>query len=387
MVCPPGNEGSDGPQLTSPLPRVAPTPDPRGGVPTGTAHDRQDDGAWRVWEWLRAFDRRLRRTRRPRPGRGALRAVLGLARQEPGTAAEPLVRRRADPPAGLPAPGAHGRVPRHRRRGLVQWLVTGPGLADVALLVALYTVALESEWRRRRGGRRHPRNRGRDGHRALGAGARTTSSPSSSSRGWSSPRCWPGWWCARCAASSTGWPNGPQRLELERDQQASLAAAAERARIAREMHDVVSHNIQVMVTLADAAVHGAGRRPGPGGRGDARGLEHRTPGLDRHATDARRPARRAGARQRGAPPPATGSATAGAARPSRGSASSTALVERVRGTGLDVTVRPVGVPFELSGAAGLTVYRVVQEALTNALKHAEEARVGRGVSWPSPTPT
>ena len=49
-----------------------------------------------------------------------------------------------------------------------------------------------------------------------------------------------------------------ERLELERDQQASLAAAAERARIAREMHDVVSHNIQVMVTLADAASR---RRP------------------------------------------------------------------------------------------------------------------------------
>ncbi len=48
----------------------------------------------------------------------------------------------------------------------------------------------------------------------------------------------------------------------------------------------------------------------------------------------------------------------------------------MRGTGLDVTVRRVGVPFELSSAAGLTVYRVVQEALTNALKHAEEAHVG-----------
>ena len=49
-----------------------------------------------------------------------------------------------------------------------------------------------------------------------------------------------------------------------------------------------------------------------------------------------------------------------------------ALVERVRATGLDVSVRRVGAPFEVSDAAGLTVYRVVQEALTNALKHAEE---------------
>jgi signal transduction histidine kinase len=52
-----------------------------------------------------------------------------------------------------------------------------------------------------------------------------------------------------------------------------------------------------------------------------------------------------------------------------------ALVERVRGTGLDISVRRAGVPFEVSSAAGLTVYRVVQEALTNALKHADNATV------------
>jgi signal transduction histidine kinase len=49
-----------------------------------------------------------------------------------------------------------------------------------------------------------------------------------------------------------------------------------------------------------------------------------------------------------------------------------ALVERVGGTGLSVSVERSGRPFEVSGAAGLTAYRIVQEALTNALKHAEE---------------
>jgi signal transduction histidine kinase len=48
-----------------------------------------------------------------------------------------------------------------------------------------------------------------------------------------------------------------------------------------------------------------------------------------------------------------------------------ALVERVRGTGLPVSVEESGRPFAVSGAAGLTVYRIVQEALTNALKHAD----------------
>ena len=49
-----------------------------------------------------------------------------------------------------------------------------------------------------------------------------------------------------------------------------------------------------------------------------------------------------------------------------------ALVERVRGTGLDVSVERSGRPFAVSDAAGLTVYRIVQEALTNALKHAHD---------------
>jgi signal transduction histidine kinase len=51
------------------------------------------------------------------------------------------------------------------------------------------------------------------------------------------------------------------------------------------------------------------------------------------------------------------------------------LVERVRGTGLTVSVEEAGRPFEVSGAAGLTVYRIVQEALTNALKHADDPAV------------
>ncbi len=50
-----------------------------------------------------------------------------------------------------------------------------------------------------------------------------------------------------------------------------------------------------------------------------------------------------------------------------------ALAERVRSTGLVVSLETVGEPFALSGAAELTIYRIVQEALTNALKHAGSA--------------
>ncbi len=59
MVVPTGNEGSDGPQHTSPLPPVAAAGERHGGPrPPGGTPDRQLDGAWRVWERLRDFDRR-----------------------------------------------------------------------------------------------------------------------------------------------------------------------------------------------------------------------------------------------------------------------------------------------------------------------------------------
>jgi signal transduction histidine kinase len=162
-----------------------------------------------------------------------------------------------------------------------------------------------------------------------------------------------------------------ERLERERDQQASLAAVTERARIAREMHDVVSHNIQVMVTLADAASLAQASDP-------ARAAEaiHEVSSTGRQAlTDMRRMLgvlrEESGPAGRGADDGAKRSApTPFAPQPGLGELS--ALVERVRATGLDVSVRRVGAPFEVSDAAGLTVYRVVQEALTNALKHADE---------------
>ncbi|MGA2474008.1 MAG: histidine kinase, partial [Acidimicrobiales bacterium] len=154
-------------------------------------------------------------------------------------------------------------------------------------------------------------------------------------------------------------------LELERDQQASLAAAAERARIAREMHDVVSHNIQVMVTLADAAA--AAQVSDPGRAAD---VMHEVSSTGRQAlTDMRRMV--GVLRDEPAAAAANGSGRPSLA-PQPGLGELNALVERVRGTGLDVAVEQSGRPFPVSGAAGLTVYRIVQEALTNALKHAEE---------------
>ena len=136
----------------------------------------------------------------------------------------------------------------------------------------------------------------------------------------------------------------------------------ERARIAREMHDVVSHNIQVMVTLADAASLAQATDP-------ARAAEamHEVSSTGRQAlTDMRRML----GVLRDEPVPAgpddsaagNGSAVSNAAAgngsghpplaPQPDLRELPALVERVRGTGLDVSVRRVGVPFDVSGAAG-----------------------------------
>ena len=152
---------------------------------------------------------------------------------------------------------------------------------------------------------------------------------------------------ARGAARAGARPAGP------------LAAAAERARIARELHDIVAHNLSVMVALADGAGYTAEQRPGAA---DARrcGSVARTgrEALGRDAPAARRAARRR-------------DGAACARRRSPGIAAARALLEQVRAAGPAASPRGrSGAPPALGPGAQLTVYRIVQEALTNTLKHA-----------------
>jgi signal transduction histidine kinase len=249
----------------------------------------------------------------------------------------------------------------------VQWLVTGPALADSALLVALYTVALESAW-----------------FLVAAATVIVEVGVVMATARWTPTgndvksfvfltglvfTALLGGVVVRALRSQLDWlAERAERLERERDQQATLAAVTERARIAREMHDVVSHNIQVMVTLADAASMAQAADP-------ARAAEaiQEVSSTGRQAlTDMRRIL--GVLREEPSPAGTNGSAGEGGLppfAPQPGLRDLDPLAERVRGTGLDVSVRYVGAPFELSGAAGLTVYRIVQEALTNALKHAD----------------
>jgi signal transduction histidine kinase len=156
------------------------------------------------------------------------------------------------------------------------------------------------------------------------------------------------------------------RLERERDQQAFIAAAAERSRIAREMHDVVSHNIQVMVTLADGAAIAQESNPK---RAAEAMLE--VSGTGRQAlVDMRRMLGLLRYQEVGSPTGIDPTSGQPVLAPQPGLKDLDSLVHRVRSTGLDVLLQICGDPFALSEAAELTIYRIVQEALTNVLKHA-----------------
>ncbi|WP_374214731.1 sensor histidine kinase [Streptomyces sp. SKN60] len=168
-----------------------------------------------------------------------------------------------------------------------------------------------------------------------------------------------------CWAYLLGLKDRAARLEVERDQRSRLATAAERTRIAREMHDIVGHNLSVVITLADGGAHAATTAPEwsrqalqliAGTSRQALGELRRTLAVLREETEY-----------------ADGAADeeeAADLSPQPGIADLDALCERVRAAGPQVTYRTAGRPDALDPGVQLTVYRIAQEALTNTLKHA-----------------
>ncbi|HZK04234.1 MAG TPA: histidine kinase [Actinomycetaceae bacterium] len=162
-----------------------------------------------------------------------------------------------------------------------------------------------------------------------------------------------------------------QQLELERDQREQLAVSHERTRIAREMHDVVAHSLTVMVTLAEGALASLDRNPD----GARRAIEELGNAGRSALADARRLVGVLRDDEGADPADAARTRTAASALPELFAPQPTTadfreLIEKYRSTGLPVTLEESGPPLPNDAGFHLAVYRIVQEALTNVLRHA-----------------
>jgi len=161
-----------------------------------------------------------------------------------------------------------------------------------------------------------------------------------------------------------------RRAQAEHEAETRRAVELERARIASEMHDVVTHNVSVMVVQA-----GAARRVLDSSPDDAREALLAVEASGRTAMTELRNLlgllAPAGAAEPGADPAGGGGEAALSPQPDLGQID--ALVERVRAAGLPVELSVAG-RRDLPPGLALAAYRVVQEALTNVLKHAGQAK-------------
>ena len=237
---------------------------------------------------------------------------------------------------------------------LVQWVIGVEMVGDIALLVSLYTLASH-----------RPRVVATAGAALVEVGAVMASFR------WSLAGSWPRSLVFLSGLVAAAFLLGTnlrsrrsrlaavteraERLEREREQQALIAATAERTRIAREMHDVIAHSLAVMISLADGAsakLHSDPERAGTAIENLSR--------IGRQALgDTRRllgVLRDDGAAEELAPQP--------------GLAQIDGLLAQIRTTGLAASLAINGEPRPLPPGAELTVYRIVQEATTNVLKHA-----------------
>ncbi|MCF3133998.1 sensor histidine kinase [Streptomyces olivochromogenes] len=149
------------------------------------------------------------------------------------------------------------------------------------------------------------------------------------------------------------------RLEKEREAQAKVAVAAERARIARELHDVVAHNVSVMVVQADGAAYVLDAAPDQA----KKALETISSTGRQALAEMRRllGVLRTGEHQE-----------SGEYVPQPDVEQIDELVEKCRSSGLPVDFKVEGTPRPLPSGVELTAYRIVQEALTNTRKHGGE---------------
>ena len=156
------------------------------------------------------------------------------------------------------------------------------------------------------------------------------------------------------------------RAEAELDRHATGEAAAERARIARELHDVVAHHVSLMAVQAEAATSLLPDKPAQARRsveiiGDTARLALTE--LRRLLGVLRGPSERL------------------ETAPSASLGEIGGVLDQVRGAGLPVDFEVVGTPGPLAPGVDLTAYRIVQEALTNTIRHAQADRAAVTLSY------
>ncbi|ONK10622.1 sensor histidine kinase [Streptomyces sp. MP131-18] len=158
-----------------------------------------------------------------------------------------------------------------------------------------------------------------------------------------------------------------RRAEKSRESEARRRVAEERVRIARELHDLVAHQITLANAQATVAAHLFDARPEQTRKslkqlvettGDALDDLRATVGLLRQSGDAATPA-----------------------EPAPGLSRLPTLLESFRRAGLEVSVHQEGTARPLPPGVDLTAYRIVQEALTNVTKHAGAGSARVGLSW------
>ena len=182
--------------------------------------------------------------------------------------------------------------------------------------------------------------------------------------------CWGVWAVGRVIRShalrSAELQRLARELAIERDARAREAVTVERARIARELHDVVAHKISVMSVQAAAA-----RRVLTGDQPAVREALEAIEGTGRETIDEMR-------HMLGVLREPTDEL---ALAPQPGLSDLAALAGQMRAAGLPVEIHTEGIPRTLPAGLELSAYRIVQEALTNTLKHAGPARANVAVRY------
>ncbi len=171
------------------------------------------------------------------------------------------------------------------------------------------------------------------------------------------------WFIADSVASRRRYQAG---LAAQAERERAAGVREERVRIAREMHDVVAHTLAVITVQAGVGRRLAGKRPE-----EASSALESIEAISRTAQDELRVV--LGLLRDGQP----GAAPLG---PAPGLIDVKDLVDTVRASGISVELRMEGADRQLSPSLELSIYRVVQEALTNVVKHAPGARVAAQVT-------